>query len=65
MFSRLCKIDAIAMKQLKPLCANLKLSPMHGCEERMGHKGVQRQRHDASAVAAAVGEKANLGTKQR
>jgi len=36
------------------------LSLLHGSEERLR---VQRYRHDASTVTAAVGEKALLGMK--
>jgi len=34
-------------------------------KKELGHKGVQRKHHDASAVAVAVGKKAHLRMKQR
>ena len=49
---------------LKPLGVYCKSSPIHGCEERTGPKEVQKQRHDASTVAAVVGKKAHIGMKQ-
>jgi len=50
---------------LKPLLANRKLSPYAVVKKEPGHKVAQRYHYDAGTVAAAVGEKAHLGMKQR
>ena len=49
---------------LKPLRVYLKLSPYTVVKKEREIKGVQRQYHDASIVAAAVGEQAHLVMKR-
>ena len=53
--------SAICMSHTEAITCLLQIVTLRSCEERMED---QRGTHDASTAAAAVGEKAHLGTKR-
>ena len=62
LFHNIRSASVVFLCHTKRLHVHRKLSPICGCEERIG---AQREHHDTSIVAAAVGEKAHLGMKRR
>jgi len=59
--------SVIFMSRTEAITCLLQTVTLRGCEERIGYKGstIYIYIYNASTVAAAVGEKAHLETKQR